>query len=206
MTKAASPHKNLRRIDLSLVDREITNKQRKHCVRVNFATVPPLSRVFYGGYTHFHGPLHLIDFLTPSSVAVPLSATGKDALLNELVALAAPDSPWRDAVLDEVRARETVFPTALGDGVAMPHVRSAHVTHIQMSAGVLSTPIPFGPSAGHASDLFFLLLSPAKAPSEHLNVLRALSQMLAQPTTVSALRRATSVAEFLATVRAMPSF
>jgi len=150
--------------------------------------------------------VHLNDFLTPARVAVPLVAHTKDEILAELVALAAPDTPMRAMLYDEVRAREVVFPTALGDGVALPHVRSPHVDVMRLAAGVLSHPIPFGASDGHPVDVFFLVLSPAHAPSEHLAVLRALSRLLADPGTVGTLRAARTTHAFLETVRSTSAF
>jgi mannitol/fructose-specific phosphotransferase system IIA component (Ntr-type) len=145
--------------------------------------------------------VHLTDFLTRSRVAVPLHAADKDELLSALVRLAVPDSVMHDALCEEVRAREAVFPTALGDGVALPHVRTANVESVQLAAGVLAQPLPFG-----GADGFFLVLSPLNAPSDHLKVLRALSRLLADPEVVTALRTATSVDGFLHTVRQTAPF
>lgn len=150
--------------------------------------------------------MHLTDFLTRSRVAVPLHAADKDELLSALVQLAVPDSVMHDALCEEVRAREAVFPTALGDGVALPHVRTANVESVQLAAGVLAKPLPFGGADGNAVDLFFLVLSPLNAPSDHLKVLRALSRLLADPEVVTALRTATSVDGFLHTVRQTAPF
>ena len=71
---------------------------------------------------HFSG--HLLPtkrLLTTDRVAVPSRSRTKDEVLEELVRLAAPDSPVHDQLLDAVRAREVAFPTALGDGVALRH-------------------------------------------------------------------------------------
>ena len=150
--------------------------------------------------------MHLLDFLTPSRVAVPLDAVAADDLLSNLVKLAAPDSPHHDVLCDEVRAREAVFPTALDDGVALPHVRTAYVSQVQMSAAVLTAPLTFGSAEASAVDVFFLVLSPANAPSDHLKVLRAVARLVADPAVVAALRRARSPSDFLATVRQTQSF
>jgi nitrogen PTS system EIIA component len=150
--------------------------------------------------------LHLLDFLSPSRVAVQQPLVGTDAVLARLVALALPASSAREETLAEVTAREAVFPTALGDGVAMPHVRSSHVETLTLSAVVLTHAIPFGSRDGNDVDVFLLVLSPSNAPSQHLNMLRAVARLVAQPATIQALRHATSVAAFLAVVGKSPSF
>jgi mannitol/fructose-specific phosphotransferase system IIA component (Ntr-type) len=150
--------------------------------------------------------VHLRDFLTPPRVAVQLVAEGKDHVLSQLVALASPNPAVHDAILDELRAREAAFPTALGDGVALPHVRTTHVDTVLLAAAVLAKPLPFGAADGNAVDLFFLVLSPKSAASEHLRVLRSLSRLVSEPRTVTALRTATSVGAFLATVESVAPF
>jgi len=132
---------------------------------------------------------------------VQLDAAGSDDLLLHLVKLAAPDSPHHEVLCDEVRAREAIFPTALGDGVALPHVRTACVPHVHVSAAVLATPLAFGSADSSAVDVFFLVLSPAHAPSDHLNVLRAIARLVADANSVAALRRASTAGEFLAILR-----
>lgn len=152
---------------------------------------------------HFSGLLLPIKrLLTADRVAVPLRARTKDEVLAELVRLAAPNSPVHDQLLDAVRVRESVFPIALGDGVAFPHVRTALVNKLTMSACVLDDPIAFGASDGTPVDVLFLLLSPAQSPSEHLGALRSLSQLVANADVLFALRHATNEQEFVAVVNA----
>lgn len=192
---------------LSLVGRGNRYKQRRSPLAPHFATMSVLSRVFYYGYTHSRpAPVHLRDFLTPSRIAVQMLATGKEHVLSQLVALAAPNPAVHDAILEELRAREAAFPTALGDGVALPHVRTAHVETVHLAAAVLAKPLPFGAADGNAVDVFFLVLSPKSAPSEHLRVLRSLSRLVSESRTVSALRAAQSVTAFLATVDSVAPF
>jgi len=152
---------------------------------------------------HFSGHLLPIKrLLTAGRVAVPSRSRTKDEVLEELVRLAAPDSPVHDQLLDAVRAREVAFPTALGDGVALPHVRTALVKTLTMSACVLNDPIAFGASDGNVVDVLFLLLSPAESPSEHLSALRSLSKLIANADVLFALRHATSEEQFVAVVNA----
>lgn len=145
-----------------------------------------------------------IASLTPARVAVPLHATTKDAVLAELVALAAPDSPMQGELLRAVLAREAEFPTALDDGVAFPHVRTPLVREVLISAVVLDHAIAFGAAHGNPVDVLFLLLSPTQSPSEHLQALRALSRVVSDATVIARLRAATSPEQFVAVVRSVP--
>ncbi len=171
-----------------------------------FATVAPAGQLDCPSDLHSRKPLHLLEFLTPSRIAVREPLVDVDAVMTRLVALALPWSPAREDTLREVKARESVFPTALGDGVALPHVRSANVQTVTLSAVALQHAIPFGSRDGSDVDLFVLVLSPINAPSEHLKMLRAVAKLVAQPATIRALRHAPSVAAFLKIVQQSPSF
>lgn len=144
-----------------------------------------------------------IASLTPARVAVPLRAITKDAVLAELVALAAPDSPMQSELLRAVMAREAECTTALDDGVAFPHVRTPLVSEVLLSAAVLDHPIVFGATNGNPVDVLFLLLSPTQSPSEHLQVLRALSHVVSDATVIARLRAAASPEQFVTVVRSV---
>jgi mannitol/fructose-specific phosphotransferase system IIA component (Ntr-type) len=115
---------------------------------------------------------------------------------------AAPHSSVQAELLAGVLAREASFPTMLGDGVALPHVRTPLVNTVLMSACVLEEPVEFGATEGHSVDVLFLLLSPTHAPSEHLTLLRALTRLVADADVLFALRHAPSPTEFVALVHA----
>jgi len=140
--------------------------------------------------------------LTAQRVAVPSLARTKDQVLTELVTLAAPNSSVQSELLAAVRAREATFPTALGDGVAFPHIRTALVDSLTVSACVLDDPIAFGAADGNPVDLLFLVLSPTNAPSEHLSMLRSLSRLIADAEVRFRLRHASDADAFIAVVNA----
>jgi len=186
---------------LSLVWWCLDDKQQAATLCASFPTLAPSGQLDCSRDLISQKPLHLIDFLTPSRVAVQQPLLDADAVLAKLVALALPSSIGREETLREVKAREAVFPTALGDGVALPHVRSRNVAVLTLSAVVLTHAIPFGSRDGNDVDMFLLVLSPSNAPSEHLQMLRAVAKLVARPATIAALRHATSVAAFLEIVR-----
>ncbi len=142
----------------------------------------------------------LKKLLTAERVAVHSEARTKESVLAELVKLAAPLSSSHDELLASVRAREAVFPTALDDGVALPHVRTPLVRELMLSACVLDEPIAFGASDGNPVDLLFLILSPSNAPSEHLSILRTVSELVSSADVLFSLRHAQTAAEFVAII------
>lgn len=149
--------------------------------------------------------LPLADFLSVDRIAVPSTASTKDAVLEHLVALALPPGPNRDGLLAEVRRREAQFTTALGDGIALPHARSQFVHTVQLSAIRLAEPAAFDAVDGRPVWLAFLVASPSNNPGAHLEVLRELSRLLEQREVVEAMRAANSADELYDAIRRVPS-
>jgi PTS system fructose-specific IIC component len=145
--------------------------------------------------------LPVADFFTPARIALQSTASDKDAVLAELVALALPEGPERDGLLADVRKREAQFTTALGDGIALPHARSRHVDTLQLAAVQLAAPVAFGAADGVPVQLAFLVASPADAPGEHLVSLRGLSRLFDNRASMAILRSTRDVAHFLDVLR-----
>ena len=132
---------------------------------------------------------------------MPSTASSKDAVLAELVSLALPEGPARDGLLADVRKREAQFTTALGDGIAMPHARSRHVSSLCLSVSRPETPIAFDAADGRPVEIAFLVASPADSPGVHIEALRALSRLFQDQDLMSDLRAATSAEAFLDVLR-----
>ena len=107
----------------------------------------------------------LSELLTAERVRVPLKSHSKDALLRELVELAAAgrDPSVVDAILTSVREREQVLSTGIGAGVAIPHGKTTCVDELVLSAGVSPVPVDFDALDGQPVQLFFLLVGPESA-------------------------------------------
>jgi len=149
--------------------------------------------------------LPIADFLSVDRIAVPSTASSKDAVLEQLVALAVPPGPNRDGLLVEVRRREAQFTTALGDGIALPHARSQFVRAVQLSVIRLAEPVAFDAVDGRPVWLAFLVASPGHSPGAHLEVLRELSQLFEQREVVEAMRVASTAGELYDAIRRGPS-
>lgn len=143
----------------------------------------------------------LADYLSVDRIAVPSTASTKDAVLEHLVGLALPIGPNRDGLLAEVRRREAQFTTALGDGIALPHARSHFVLTVRLSVLRLATPMAFDAAHGPPIWLAFLVVSPSHNPGAHLDVLRDLSRLLEQRDAVEAMRAASTADELYDAIR-----
>jgi fructose-specific phosphotransferase system IIA component len=140
----------------------------------------------------------LTELLTPDRIKIPLTSDNKDDLLRELVAIVGDDRVIRDRdeVLRSVRERESVLSTGIGNGVAIPHGKSASVTELSLAAGVSRESVDFEALDGHPVRLFFLLVGPESAAGQHVKALSRISRLLRRDSFRSRLVSAGSAEEF----------
>ena len=82
------------------------------------------------------------NILSPDRVVFITQSAKRDALTELANVLAnAPQVKRGDELLSEILKREELMPTAVGRGIAIPHVRLSSVTDLVMAVGVCRTPI-----------------------------------------------------------------
>ncbi len=148
--------------------------------------------------------LLLADLLSPDRVKIPLESTDKYGLIGELCAhLAAvngvpeDEEEIRRAILD----REAVLSTGIGGGVAIPHGKSETVDDLVLVAGTTKVPVDFDALDARPVRLVLMLVGPESAAGLHIKVLSRISRVLRSRSVRNSLISATSVQEFLATLR-----
>jgi PTS system nitrogen regulatory IIA component len=148
--------------------------------------------------------VRISDLLIPSAIAIPLAARTRNSVITAMVDLAVGSGLLWDAagMAEAVRARESLHPTALGNGVALLHPRRP-LPHMLaepfLALGKTHQGIPFGGDSGQLSDIFFLICS--IDDSQHLRTLARLSRLISAETFLPGLRTAADAAEVLAQVR-----
>jgi len=104
----------------------------------------------------------------------------------------------RNFVLQVILARESLASTAVGNGIALPHVRNPVVMHVpcpMVTVCFLEKPVEFGALDGQPVHTLFTLLSPTVRA--HLQVLSSLSFALLQPEFSEVIARHGSAEEIL---------
>lgn len=142
----------------------------------------------------------LTDLLTPARIKIPLEASNKEDLLRELVEIATRADRVEDPedVLRAVREREAVLSTGIGNGVAIPHGKSAAVPELRMAAGRTAEPVDFDALDGAPVRLFFLLVGPETAAGPHIKALSRISRLVRKEAVRERLASAGSPEEFYA--------
>jgi len=127
--------------------------------------------------------MNITDILTPDAVKVPLLATGKRDVIDELVDLLAEAGLIDDAdgLKKVVWEREQQRSTGIGEGLAIPHGKSNCSKNLVMAVGRPAKPIDFDAVDGQPVYLVVLLASPPDKTSEHIQALGKISRLMADP-------------------------
>jgi PTS system nitrogen regulatory IIA component len=135
--------------------------------------------------------------LSEATIAVPLPASTRASVLQELVTAA--EQSWLvydpQTVLAALREREDMASTALPSGVAIPHPHRPLANAVGeplIAYGRTASGIPFGGERGSLTDIFFLVC--CRDDRTHLRVLARLSRLFLRPAFLDQLREADSPA------------
>src|SRR4051812_21064450 len=125
----------------------------------------------------------LLDALEAGGVFYRVSGEDKEGALREVVELLRlPDEVDRGFLLRVLLAREAIASTAIGDGLAIPHVRNPVVLHVgrpSLALCFLERPIEYGALDGMPVQTLFTIISPTTRA--HLRLMSKLSFVLRDP-------------------------
>ena len=125
--------------------------------------------------------MKLTDILVREACLPEMKAQTKREALQELSeALAsAADSVDAGALYELLMEREQLGPTAMGDGVAIPHARMESLDRLLASFGRCRAGLDFDSVDGRPTHLFFVLVAPGTEGSAHLLTLARISRLVA---------------------------
>jgi PTS system nitrogen regulatory IIA component len=124
----------------------------------------------------------LSQILTPQRTVCRIAGVSKERLFETVSRILSDDQaslPY-NAVLDRLVAREELGSTGMGLGIAIPHCRMVQCARPLGSLLTLAEAIPFDAPDDVPVDLLFVLLVPAQAAQEHLDILANIAQLISQ--------------------------
>jgi PTS system nitrogen regulatory IIA component len=143
---------------------------------------------------------HLTEALQAGGIHYRIGGESKAAVLRQVVeTLRIPPEVDRDFLFEVLLARETLGSTAIGDGIAIPHVRNPVILHLErpmITVCFLERPVDFGALDGRPVNVLFTLISPTVRA--HLHLLSRLSFALRDPAFKDAVLRQASREELMA--------
>lgn len=140
------------------------------------------------------------DVLNKQVMLLDLQATGKEAVIDEMIASLAANGVVSDSAAFKagIMAREAQTTTGLGDGIAMPHAKNTAVKAATVLFAKSNKGVDYESLDGQPTDLFFMIAAPEGANDTHLAALAELSKYLMRPGFADQLRRAQSADEVIA--------
>ncbi|OZB19946.1 MAG: PTS lactose transporter subunit IIC [Rhodobacterales bacterium 34-62-10] len=151
--------------------------------------------------------MKISTILKPEAVKVITSATSKKRVLHDLGDMAA--SVYKinaAAAVEALMERETLGPTGVGHGVALPHARIAGLDSVQGAFMLLEKPIDFDAVDRAPVDIIFALFAPEDAGVEHLKALALVSRTLREASVCTKLRANTDPGTLYTILTEAPSF
>ncbi|MGY6411532.1 MAG: PTS sugar transporter subunit IIA [Alkalilacustris sp.] len=123
--------------------------------------------------------MKLSSLVTPAAVRVVAHVTSKKRLFQDLADVAA--GLYGIGVSEAVEAlqeRESLGPTGVGHGIALPHARVGGLDRVSGVFFRLEKPLEFGSVDRQPVDLVFALFAPRDAGVEHLRALALVSRTM----------------------------
>ena len=139
----------------------------------------------------------IYEMCTVDTIAVPLNARTRSSVIRSMCELATGSGLMWDAptMIEAVRSREQMHPTALDCGVALLHPRRPQTSILADSVialAVCPAAIPFS-DRGQLTDVFFLICSYDDA--SHLRILAKISRMISDQERLEQLRACSTPGE-----------
>jgi nitrogen PTS system EIIA component len=133
--------------------------------------------------------MDLSKLLIPAAVRVVGQLTSKKRLFQELGELASSAYGLNAATaIDGLQERESLGPTGVGHGIALPHARLEDLNRIVGVFIRLEKPLDYDSVDRQPVDLVFGLFAPKDSGVEHLKALALVSRTMRDANVVSKLR------------------
>jgi PTS system nitrogen regulatory IIA component len=149
-------------------------------------------------------PPSLEEALRAGGIHYRVAGRDKASVLRAVVdAMKLPDDLDPEFLYQVLLAREALGSTAIGDGIAIPHVRNPIVLHLArpiVTLCFLEHPVDFGALDGQSVSTLFTLISPTVRA--HLHLLSRLAFTLRLPRFKAAIRAQPAPDEIFAALRA----
>lgn len=133
--------------------------------------------------------MELADLLNHGAIRVSNAVKSKKRLFQDLSEIAASAHGIDELLaIDALQERESLGPTGVGHGVALPHARIEGISAVRGVFIRLERPLDYGSVDRVPVDLVFALFAPLDAGVEHLKALAMVSRKLRDSSVCAKLR------------------
>ncbi|WP_456388800.1 PTS sugar transporter subunit IIA [Profundibacter sp.] len=133
--------------------------------------------------------MELSNILTPDAVRIIGQVTSKKRLFQKLGEIVASTYDLDAATaVEALQNRESLGPTGVGHGVALPHARISGLDKVVGAFLRIEKPLDFDAVDRQPVDLVFTLFAPLDSGVEHLKALALVSRTMRDSTICTKLR------------------
>lgn len=133
--------------------------------------------------------MELSSILRVEAVKTLAAVTSKKRLLHEIGEIAATVYGLKaNDVCAALQERESLGPTGVGHGIALPHARLSDLEKVHGVFVRVEKPVDFDSVDRQPVDLVFALLAPLDAGVDHLKALAMVSRTMRDPALCTKLR------------------
>jgi len=129
------------------------------------------------------------NLLKPEAIRIFSSVSSKKRLLHDIAGIAeACYQTGYSQTVEALMERESLGPTGVGGGIALPHARLEKLDKVVGAFVLLENPVEFDAIDKQPVDIVFGLFAPKSAGVEHLKALALVSRTLREQSIVAKLR------------------
>lgn len=133
--------------------------------------------------------MKFVNLIKPSAVKVLAATSSKKRLMHDIADLAhVAHGLAIGRAVEALMERESLGPTGVGHGVALPHARISDLEQVVGVFILLEKPIDFEAADRQPVDVIFALFAPEDSGVEHLKALALVSRTLREESTCAKLR------------------
>ena len=124
--------------------------------------------------------MRITELLTKETIAMDLSASDKNGVIDELVNQLDSAGKLSDIAQfkEAIHNRESQSTTGIGEGIAIPHAKVAAVKSPAIAFGKSKEGVDYQSLDGQPAHLFFMIAAPEGGAQTHLDALAKLSGIL----------------------------
>ncbi len=147
----------------------------------------------------------LVEELGEEEANLPKIKARREEIIEELVEMLLPSRNIQHLkrLVADLIVRERKASTALGHGIAVPHVRTKHIRDLTIGFARTDFPIDWGAPDGLPVDIFFVMIAPPFDDRIYNKIWPKLAGILQLDSVREQLRSATKAGEIIRILRRM---
>ena len=124
--------------------------------------------------------MKIMEFLSKKAITANLKASDQEGVIREMVDLLAKadEIKNKEDLIKALLTRESLGSTGIGQGIGIPHAKSANAKNLVAAFGLSQKGVNFDSLDGEPVYIFFLLIAPEESAGPHLKALARISRML----------------------------